>query len=205
MTTLATKIAQIIGHAKPGTNYDYEARKGSDWFWSGMKTRSSPWPLKRGINNDDVDEKGIGKYSDNKVSRHDGNVTTQKCSVLTTLYDRLMETCAKNFSSHNLFQYFGGSLSSSKATRDIDARMSYFTPPIYVCSGGANSILEAHRIQHYIRGIIHRKSWLRKGIDEWDGSCPLLQHSVDHVGAKEIDIVDECFSAVKNGFYTYNC
>lgn len=156
-------------------------------------------------------------------SRREGGVRAG--GVLAQLYNRLTDATTKSREpTSSVPANVTALMTSAGNTSDIsqsqeqasqplaaqsEERISYFTPPYYVCSGGATTMLNAHRIHHYIRGIIHRKASSvsdARDIHRGGFSVPhLLLHDVSVQDAQQIDIADECFHTLGNGFFTYKC
>lgn len=172
VTTLAARLAQVIGQSSSATGPEQTSR-----FWGrrGTKRSSQVKP-----------QRAVGT-----LQQHE---SAPAVSVLHQLYNRLTEPPR------------AWNASSSPETRqsplvktsfpDQVERVGFLAQPIFVCSGGASSMLSAHRIHHYVRGIMHSKG---KGV-----KFP-LRHDVDRERAQVVDIADECFYAVGNGFYSYQC
>jgi hypothetical protein len=130
-------------------------------------------------------------------SRHDNKDTPG--GLLTQLFTRLTESPPTlNISAINT--------EDTSKPQDREVRISHFALPHYVCSGGANSMLNAHRIHHYVRGILHEKaSAMQSQKGKRHPLMPLLQHDIALEEAQAIDIVDECFRDMGTGFYSYDC
>jgi hypothetical protein len=102
-------------------------------------------------------------------------------------------------------------------------RMSYFTPPSLVCSGGAATSMQAHSLTHYTRGIIHAA--LDSGLFTHIKADPLVgkdskslstkaktrnpvvvMHRISKAVKDFLEMSEEdCFVETTSGFATYVC
>lgn len=212
VTTLAARIAQVIGEPALGVGGCTQARKEMRFlgFWNRNTQKGKPYPvIKNPYRNElEIEQCNSGDAPDDVIAKSvvQNSSATTASGILTQLYSRLTES---SFNMRSVFTSENKSMSAENSTSETpsshssqsEVRISYFAPPYYVCSGGASSMLNAHRIQHYVRGIIHRKfSQLNKlKIDH-----PLI-HDVSLRDAQEIDIADDCYHSIGNGFFTYVC
>mgnify|MGYP003385045204 FL=1 len=266
VTTLAARIAQVIGQSALGVGGSAPRRKGG--FWRTPKKEMKPLtPVKaaelelgegqdqeRGDDGEspekgenvkvmEIESQGMASIVARRQERHDRQSDNTPPGLLTQLYNRLTESSSAQNSVSTPF--VAEDIATTTATPSVqtdtkdastfvvpggdaehkldEVRISYFAEPHYVCSGGAPSMLNAHRIHHYVRGIMHRKYsgilQQQSGSTDTDtdsgtggagGSSPAppsfpLRHDVSLAEAQAVDMADECFHAVGNGFYTYKC
>lgn len=273
VTTLAARIAQVIGQSALGVGGGVQGRKELRYgrFWRTQKGQRPPTVQHQNQTLQDQvvqsqsmhtqDEENTSDTASRKKERERGNERGRWSALarkterdeqnraslpdlLAQLYNRLTEASfIQNNSalpflsptSHSSRDSDNAATATTTASEEAksrptllnpnnkqvldqeleaETRISYFAQPYYVCSEGAPSMLNAHRIHHYVRGIIHRKTnaMQQRSVRSSSGTAhksspppPPLQHDVSLREAKEVDMADECFHAVGNGFYTYIC